>query len=135
MVRLVPKSYRPNPESSCRALLRHHLHDAHPADRRRRPADRPYFLGGKLDRREIVATKAICQIFGHAAKLVYFGALIDQAASLDPIIAVLAVSARWSARRCQQVLEAMTDQQYRRWANGIITAIAGYYVIHGTSWS
>ena len=39
-----------------------------------------FFLGGKLDRREIVATKAICQIFGHAAKLVYFGALIDQAA-------------------------------------------------------
>ena len=33
-----------------------------------------FFLGGKLDRREIVATKAMCQIFGHAAKLVYFGA-------------------------------------------------------------
>ena len=25
-----------------------------------------FFLGGKLDRREIVATKAMCQIFGHA---------------------------------------------------------------------
>ena len=43
-----------------------------------------FFLGGKLDRREIVATKAICQIFGHAAKLIYFGALIDQTGSLDP---------------------------------------------------
>jgi len=32
----------------------------------------------------------------------------------------------------KRVLEAMSDQQYRRWANGIITAIAGYYVIHGT---
>ena len=43
-----------------------------------------FFLGGKLDRREIVATKAICQIFGHGAKLIYFGSLIDQAASVDP---------------------------------------------------
>ena len=32
----------------------------------------------------------------------------------------------------KRVLEAMSDQQYRRWANGIITAIAGYYVVHGT---
>ena len=32
----------------------------------------------------------------------------------------------------KQVLEAMSDQQYRRWANGIITTIAGYYVVHGT---
>ena len=43
-----------------------------------------YFLGGKLDRREIVATKALCQIVGHGVKLVYFGSVIDQAASVDP---------------------------------------------------
>jgi hypothetical protein len=30
-----------------------------------------------------------------------------------------------------RVLEAMTDRQFRTWANGIITAIAGYYVAHG----
>ena len=29
-----------------------------------------------------------------------------------------------------RVLEAMSDQQFRPWANGIITAIAGYYVAH-----
>ena len=92
-----------------------------------------FFLGGKLDRREIVATKAICQIFGHGAKLIYFGSLIDQAASLDPVVAVLAiVSSMIGTTLAKQVLEAMSDQQYRRWANGIITAIAGYYVVHGT---
>ena len=93
-----------------------------------------FFLGGKLDRREIVATKAICQIFGHAAKLIYFGALIDQAGSLDPLVAVLAiVSSMIGTTLAKQVLEAMTDQQYRKWANGIIVTIAGYYVIHGTA--
>jgi hypothetical protein len=30
-----------------------------------------------------------------------------------------------------KVLLAMTDQQYRTWANRIITALAGYYVAHG----
>jgi len=92
-----------------------------------------FFLGGKLDRKEIVATKAFCQIFGHAAKLVYFGALIDQAASVDPIIAGLAiVSSMIGTSLAKQVLEAMTDQQYRKWANAIIVTIAGYYVVHGT---
>ena len=53
-----------------------------------------FFLGGKLDRREIIATKAVCQVFAHAAKLVYFGSLIIRPASLDPIVAVLAIAAR-----------------------------------------
>ena len=68
-----------------------------------------FFLGGKLDRREIVATKAICQIFGHAAKLIYFGSLIDQTASVDPIVAVLAiVSSMIGTTLAKRVLEAMT---------------------------
>jgi len=46
-----------------------------------------FFLGGSLDRREIVATKAVCQVFGHAAKLLYFGGLVSQSASLDPLVA------------------------------------------------
>ena len=84
-----------------------------------------FFLGGKLERREIVATKAICQIFGHGAKLIYFGALIDQAASLDPIVAGLAiVGSMVGTTLATRVLEAMTDQQFRLWANRIIVAIA-----------
>ena len=85
MVRLLPKSYSPNPESLkqgtfygtiCMTLI---LLTGVSG-----PLVDSFFLGGKLDRREIVATKAMCQIFGHAAKLIYFGALIDQAGSLDP---------------------------------------------------
>jgi uncharacterized membrane protein YfcA len=134
LVRLAPKNYRPNPESlrqggaygvACMTLI---LLTGVAG-----PLIDQFFLGGKLDRREIVATKAICQIFGHGAKLIYFGSLIDQAASLNPIVAVLAiVSSMIGTTLAKQVLEAMSDQQYRRWANGIITAIAGYYVVHGT---
>ena len=77
-----------------------------------------FFLGGKFDRREIVATKAMCQIFGHAAKLIYFGAVIEQAASVDPIVAGLAIIASMiGTSLAAKVLLAMTDRQYRSWAN------------------
>jgi uncharacterized protein len=92
-----------------------------------------FFLGGSLDRREIVATKAVCQVFGHAAKLVYFGIVIDQSASLDPVMAILAVAASMlGTTLARRLLEALTNTQYRRWANRLITVIAGYYVIDGS---
>ena len=92
-----------------------------------------YFLGGRLDRRVIVATKAACQVFGHLAKLAYFGGIIEQTATVDPVVAVLAVIACMvGTMLATRVLEVMTDKQFRAWANGIITVIAGYYVIHGT---
>jgi len=133
LVRLAPPNRRPDPESlrqgvlygaACMMLI---LLTGVAG-----PLVDTFFLGGKLDRREIVATKAVCQIFGHAAKLIYFGALIDQAASVDPVVAVLAVAGSMiGTTLAAKVLLAMTDQQYRAWANRIITAIAGYYVAHG----
>ena len=134
MVKLAPKNLRPNPESLpqgafygslCMTLI---LLTGVAG-----PLIDTFFLGGKLDRREIVATKAMCQIFGHAAKLIYFGVLIDQTASLDPVVAILAiVSSMIGTTLATKVLEAMSDQQFRRWANGIITLIATYYLIHGS---
>jgi uncharacterized protein len=92
-----------------------------------------FFLGGKLDRKEIVASKAACQVFSHAMKLVYFGGVIDQAGSVDPVMAGLAIVASMTGTSlAARVLESLTDQQFRIWANRIITAICGYYVVHGT---
>jgi len=133
IVRVVPADLRPNPESMgqgalygslCMALI---LLTGVAG-----PLIDTYFLGGKLDRREIVATKAMCQIFGHAAKLVYFGGVIDQAASLDPVLAAAAIlSSMAGTSLAARVLRAMTDTQFRVWATRIITAISGYYVAHG----
>jgi uncharacterized membrane protein YfcA len=134
IVRLIPENLRPNAESLpqgaiygviCMTLI---LLTGVAG-----PLIDSFFLGGKLERREIVATKAICQIFGHGAKLIYFGALIDQAASLDPIVAGLAiVGSMVGTTLATRVLAAMTDQQFRLWANRIIVAIASYYIVHGT---
>lgn len=59
---------------------------------------------------------------------------VDRTGTLDPLIAGLAVVASMiGTTLAARVLEAMTDQQFRTWANGIITAICGYYVIQGAA--
>lgn len=96
-----------------------------------------FFLGGKagessLDRRQIIATKGICQLFGHTLKLLYFGALIDNSASVDPMLAAIAITASMiGTGLSKKVLEAMSDAQYRTWADRIILGISVYYVAYG----
>ena len=91
-----------------------------------------YFLGtGKMDRRQIIATKATCQVFSHLTKLIYFGGIIDQAATLDWRLAVVAVAASMlGTTLSRRVLEAMSDAQFRRWANWLITSVASYYMLY-----
>lgn len=133
MIRAIPVQFRPSPESKvqtagCGAICMSLILLTGVSG----PLVDTFFLGGKMDRREIVATKAICQMFGHLAKILYFGAIIDQAASLDPMIAALAIAASMvGTTLATRVLQAMTDKQFRAWANGIITVIAGYYIVQG----
>ena len=133
IVRLAPKGLRPNPESLLQGTIYGSLcMTLILLTGVAGPLIDTFFLGGKLDRREIVATKAVCQVFGHAAKLLYFGGIIEQTGSVDPLVAALAITASMiGTTLAARVLEAMTDRQFRTWANGIITAIAGYYVAHG----
>ncbi|NQW11061.1 MAG: TSUP family transporter [Alphaproteobacteria bacterium] len=92
-----------------------------------------FFLTGGLDRRQIVATKGMCQLFGHGVKLLYFGAIIDQAAAVDPILAGVAIVASMIGTMLSKtVLERMSDTQYRCWGGRLITGISAYYAMHGT---
>lgn len=93
-----------------------------------------FFLGGRLDRRAIVATKAACQVIGHALKLAYFGSVIADPGSIDPTMAAAAILASMlGTMLARRLLEAMTEQQFRLWAGRIVTSIACYYIAHG-SW-
>jgi uncharacterized membrane protein YfcA len=90
-----------------------------------------FFLGGSFERREIIATKATCQVASHLTKLIYFGGIIDQAATLDWRLAVVAIAASMlGTTLSRRVLEAMSDQQFRRWANWLITSVASYYMLY-----
>lgn len=91
-----------------------------------------FFLGARFDRRAIVATKATCQVASHLTKLIYFGGIIDQAASLDPVLAAVAIAASMlGTTLARRILEAMSEQQFRVWANRLITTVACYYILYG----
>ncbi len=132
LIWLAPKNVKPNPESpwqgaACGVISISLMLLAGVSG----PLIDTFFLAGKFDRREIVATKAICQVFSHALKLLYFGGLISGAAALDPVVALLAIaSAMLGTGLAARVLQAMSDNQYRAWSNRIVAAIAGYYIAH-----
>ena len=87
------------------------------------------FLRTTLERKQIIATKAACQLFSHSLKLVYFGALIDQAGSVEPwFLAIAVASSMIGTSLGKLLLEKLSDKQFRTWSNRIITTIATYYV-------
>ncbi len=91
-----------------------------------------FFLGARFDRRAIVATKATCQVASHLTKLIYFGGIIDQAARLDATLAVVAIAASMlGTTLARRILEALSEQQFRIWANRLITTVASYYILYG----
>ena len=134
IVRLVPAGLKPDPErlvhgvlygSACMTLMLLCGVSG--------PLIDSYFLAGKFERREIVATKAACQIFSHGAKFAYFGSLVDQAAGLDPLMAGLAIVASMAGTTlARPILERLSETQYRTWATHIITIIAVAYLAQGS---
>ena len=134
-LRLMPKDLKPNPESAPQCVLygmgciMMNLLTGIAG-----PLLNQFYLGGKnFDRKEIVATSAACQVFGHAAKLAYFGGVIDQTASTDPRIGALAIIVTIAGSTlAARVLEKMSDVQFRTWTHRIITGVAGYFVVQGS---
>lgn len=91
-----------------------------------------YFLGGGLHPREIIATKATCQVANHGAKLVYFGGLVETAAGIDPVLASAAVAASMvGTSLARPVLMRMSEKQYRSWTFYIVSVIGGSYLAAG----
>jgi uncharacterized protein len=135
LVRLVPRRVRPDPDGApqcvgfglaCMSLM---LLTGVAG-----PLLDTFFLGrGAWERREVVATKAMCQVLGHALKLVYFAGVVEQPAAVDPLLGALAVgSSVLGTTLARRVLEAMSDAQYRAWTWRLITTIAGFYLAQGT---
>ena len=133
MARMMPKDIKPNPDSVwqgtfygtvCMGLM---LMTGVSG-----PLMDTFFLGGNFGRRETVATKATCQVASHFTKLIYFGGIIDQAATLDPVLAAVAIAASMlGTTLARRILEAMSDAQFRTWAGRLITTVAGYYILYG----
>ena len=134
LARALPPGMRPNPDNilhglfygaACMALML--------VTGVTGPLSDTFFLGtGQQDRRQIVATKAFCQVVSHALKFVYFAALIPNSGSVSIGLAVMGVACSMiGTTLARRVLDAMTDTSFRKWSRRLITAIGLFYLAQG----
>lgn len=93
-----------------------------------------FFVRSDLDRRNIVATKAACQIVTHFSKLVYFALLVGQSvdAAIDPIAVTVAISmAILGTTLSRRVLERMSNQNFRRYTWWLVMTVGAGYIVAG----
>ena len=91
-----------------------------------------FFQKSMLDRKTIIATKAVTQTFSHVVRAVYFGSFVGVADAVPlwtyvPAI-VLSIAGTTLAA---QVLERMTDVGFRMWTRRVIFAISAIYLARG----
>ncbi|MCY0148176.1 TSUP family transporter [Hoeflea sp. G2-23] len=90
-----------------------------------------FFIRSPLNRREIVATKAMCQVITHISKLLYFGMLIrgeTTDVTTPPVIAIAALCAVVGTILSRSVLDRLTDTNFRRYTWWILYAIGTAYL-------
>ena len=86
------------------------------------------FLDTKLTRREVVATKAVSQVFSHALKIVYFVPTLNSGAVSPPLAAAVLVATLAGTRLGTYLLERMSDEVFRRYSRRLVYAIGGLYL-------
>ena len=91
-----------------------------------------FFQKSMLDRKTIIATKAVTQTFSHVVRAVYFGSFVGMGDAVElwlfaPAI-VLSIAGTTLAA---QVLERMTDVGFRQWTRRVIFAVSGVYLLRG----
>ena len=88
-----------------------------------------FFLRTDMDRRSIVATKAACQAAAHLAKLIYFGHAVGTENLSATMFAMAVGAAILGTTLGKSILERISDQQFRRWTQGLVMVIGSVYLI------
>lgn len=91
-----------------------------------------FFIRSPLDRRAIVATKAVCQVMTHLSKLLYFGLVIRTATTgiVTPLVFAIAVCAAMLGTTLSRViLERLTDADFRRYTWWLLYGIGALYML------
>ena len=86
------------------------------------------FVDTRLNRSQVVATKAVTQVFSHALKLVYF----IRAARLGdislPLVVALLVATLAGTRLGTAILDRISETAFKRYSRAIVYAVGGVYL-------
>lgn len=92
-----------------------------------------FFVRAKMNRQQVVATKACTQSFGHLLKIIYFGGIVPAAAHttagidlwlMGTMIALAFVGTTLS----RSVLDKMSDADFRKWTRWTVWSIGMFYL-------
>jgi uncharacterized membrane protein YfcA len=92
-----------------------------------------FFVRSKLDRRGVVATKAMSQTLSHLIKMLYFGAVVanaEPAVSLQFALACVALALAGTTLS-RKVLEGMDDTSFRKWTRWTVMSMGLFYLASG----
>ncbi len=93
-----------------------------------------FYVGSRLTRYEVLATKAVTQTLGHILKLGYYGFFIAVEAELAlwifPAVIAAAISGNWLGKL---VVDRLHDDQFRTWGRYAIMAIGAVYIVKGVA--
>lgn len=98
-----------------------------------------FFVRTRLNRHQIVATKAATQVFSHAAKIIVYGGLLTGigATDLPPwwLFAIAIPASMLGTATGGLILDRIDDAAFRRWTAWIVTAIGVLYLVRAwQSW-
>jgi len=92
-----------------------------------------FYLNSRLNRHEIVASKAVTQTLGHLLKLGYYGAFIGVAEDIPTWFYATAMTAAIVGTRLgTRLLDTLKDDTFRRISGWVILFIAAVCVVKGT---
>jgi uncharacterized protein len=86
------------------------------------------FLDTKLSRTQVVATKAVTQVFSHVLKLLYFVPALERGTITPELALGVLLATLLGTRLGTYVLQRMSDDSFRRYSRGIVYAIGGAYL-------
>jgi uncharacterized membrane protein YfcA len=97
-----------------------------------------FFVRSAMDRRSVVATKAMSQTLGHFIKILYFGGISllasGTATTLSPWLMVSCVVLAFSGTSLsKRVLERMTDANFRTWTQWTVLTMGVIYLASGAA--
>lgn len=91
-----------------------------------------FFVRSNIDRRRVVATKAVTQAFSHTLKVGYYATLLAQVPALgSDVYAASILAALIGTTLASSVLEKMTNDNFRRWTQTIVLAVGAISLAQG----
>ncbi|MEQ1756464.1 MAG: TSUP family transporter [Micropepsaceae bacterium] len=91
-----------------------------------------FFVRSRIDRRRVVATKAVTQAFSHTLKVGYYGTLLSQVPALNTdVYAAAIIAAIVGTSLASAVLEKMSNDSFRRWTKTIVLVVGAISILQG----